>query len=98
MSNVATAQSTIASTNNNNKKSQIQITIPVGQAKRIAGLAFLFAPVVAAAYVCKGTAKAARAIEQGAKCAAEKLEAADNSLSVQAKDIKQNCDDILGIE
>jgi high-affinity K+ transport system ATPase subunit B len=96
MSNVATAQSTIASINN--KRNKMQITIPVGQVKRIAGLTFLFAPIVAAVYMCKGTAKAARAIEQGAKKTAEKLEAADKSLSVKAEKVKQDCDDILGIE
>lgn len=81
MTNTNNAQT---STNNNNKKEMI-----MKNAKRNARLAFVFAPIVAAAYVCKGSAKAARAIETGARITAEKLEAADKSLTVKADAIKQ---------
>jgi hypothetical protein len=63
-------------------------------AKKHARMAFVFGPLVAAAYVCKYGAKAARVVEKTARCSAEKLEAADKSVMTKAQAVN---DDILGL-
>jgi hypothetical protein len=63
--------------------------------KKHTRMAFVFGPLVAAAYVCKYGGKAARVVEKTARCSAEKLEAVDKSMMTKAQVVH---DDILGLD